>query len=86
MIEAWRGYWSATPGTTDRQAAFGIVTLAAGGSEGHPQNMAGMRWSQSANYGDVPNPAMPNVFLAHGADIIRSVSIYIIRDLETMHD
>jgi hypothetical protein len=124
MINSWREHWSATPGTTDKSAPFGIVTLAAGGSEGHPGNMAGMRWSQSANYGQVrrlrpaqtleicllwvllpklcenggvgnylgrflmiscmmscfvcnclvdvdqtPNPAMPNVFLAHAYDL-----------------
>lgn len=69
MIRAWREYWSATPGTTDKLAPFGIVTLAAGGSEGNGRNMAGMRWSQSANYGTAPNPAMPAVFLAHAYDL-----------------
>ena len=43
MIAAWRRYWSSTPGTTNPLAPFGIVTLAAGGSEGHGQNMAAMR-------------------------------------------
>lgn len=28
-----------------------------------------MRWSQTANYGVLPNPAMPNTFLAQGFDI-----------------
>lgn len=69
MIDSWREHWSATPGTTDELAPFGIVTLAAGGSEGKPQNMAGMRWSQSANFGHTPNPAMPKVFLAHAYDL-----------------
>ena len=76
MINAWREHWSATPGTTDKLAPFGIVTLAAGSSEGNGKNMAGMRWSQSANYGEVPNPAMPGVFLAH-AYLLRIIFVYV---------
>ena len=69
MIDSWRQYFSAAAGTTDKLAPFGIVTLAAGGSEGNGQNMAGMRWSQSGNYGETPNPAMAAVFLAHAYDM-----------------
>jgi hypothetical protein len=36
LIEGWRKVWSKTPGTTDAQAPFGIVTLASSGSEGGP--------------------------------------------------
>jgi hypothetical protein len=35
-----------------------------GGSEGNGQHMGGMRWSQTANYGVLPNPRMPHSFLA----------------------
>merc|ERR1712185_479649 len=69
MVAEWRRLWSAVPGTTDPLAPFGVVTLAAGGSEGHDENMAAMRWSQTANYGAVPNAALPNVFLAHAYDL-----------------
>ena len=46
----------------------GVVTLAAGGGEGG-SDMGGMRWSQTANYGVLPNPAMPNTFVAQAFDI-----------------
>ena len=68
MVAAWRRQWS-EQGTTDPLAPFGVVTLAAGGSEGHDSAMAGMRWSQTANYGVLPNAAMPNTFLAHAYDL-----------------
>ena len=31
--------------------------------------MGGMRWSQTANYGVLPNPRMPNSFLAQVYDL-----------------
>ena len=49
MVSDWRSKWSAVSGTTDPEAYFGTVTLAAGGSEGHGANMADMRWAQTAN-------------------------------------
>ena len=69
LVRDWRTAWSAVPRTTDPQAPFGVVTLAAGGSEGFGQNMAGMRWSQTGNYGVLPSAAMPNTFLAQAFDI-----------------
>jgi hypothetical protein len=69
MISKYRARWSSTPGTTDPLVPFGIVTLAAGTSEGNGKNMAGMRFSQTCNYGVLPNSACPNTFLAHGYDI-----------------
>ncbi len=68
MMKLWREVWSTEPGTTDPQAPFGIVSLAAGGSEGG-SDIGGMRWSQSANYGVMPNPDMPNAFMAHAYDL-----------------
>ena len=68
MVAEWRAAWSTTPGTTKPDAPFGIVSLASGGSEGGA-DIGGMRWSQTANYGVAPNPAMPNTFLAHAYDL-----------------
>ena len=68
LIARYRELWSSTPGTTDPLVPFGIVTLSAGSSEGSGQHMAGMRWSQTGNYGVLPNPIMPAVFMAQGFD------------------
>ena len=68
MVDLWRKTWSAVSGTTDPLAPFGIVTLASGGSEGGA-DIGGMRWSQTANYGVNPNPAMPATFVAQAYDI-----------------
>ena len=64
----WRSEWSATPGTTDAAAPFGIVSLSAHDSEG-AADMASFRWAQTASYGAVPNAALPNTFLAHAFDL-----------------
>jgi hypothetical protein len=61
--------WSATPGTTEPLAPFGVATLAAGGSEGNAAHMAAMRWAQQANYGQWDNPALPNSFGAQLYDL-----------------
>ena len=68
MINSWRQVWTGSPAEKESRL-FGIATLAAGGSEGAGQHMAGMRWSQTANYGFWPNPAMPNVFGAQVYDL-----------------
>jgi len=68
MIAEWRAIWSAAPGTTDPLAPFGFVTLADGTDEAWGLSMAGLRWAQTANFGHVPNPAMPNTFAALGHD------------------
>ena len=49
MVTEWRRQWSFVNGTTSGDVPFGVVTLAAGGSEGHDENMAGMRWSQTVS-------------------------------------
>ena len=74
MIEAWREAWSSTPGTTDPQAPFGLVTLAPSGGEGG-FDMSAMRWAQTANYGTMPNKALPNTFLAHAYVTLRYVTL-----------
>ncbi|CAB9525804.1 Sialate O-acetylesterase [Seminavis robusta] len=68
LIEQWRELWSKTPGTTDPEAPFGVVTLASGGSEGGP-DMGAMHLAQTANYGVLPSPDLPNTFLAQAYDL-----------------
>jgi hypothetical protein len=68
LVSLWRSKWSSSSATAPL-ARFGLVTLAAGGSEGAGAHMAGMRWSQTANYGTLPNAKMPNTFLAQGYDL-----------------
>eukprot|EP00658_Telonema_sp_P-2_P024268 TRINITY_DN19753_c0_g1_i3.p1 TRINITY_DN19753_c0_g1~~TRINITY_DN19753_c0_g1_i3.p1 ORF type:complete len:493 (-),score=82.52 TRINITY_DN19753_c0_g1_i3:240-1718(-) len=68
LVASWRKMWSATPGTTDPNAPFGLVTLAPSGGEGG-SDIGTMRWAQTAGYGVLPNPAMPNTFLAQSYDL-----------------
>ncbi len=68
LIALWREAWSATPGTTDPLAPFGLVTLSTGDSEG-AQDIASFRWAQGGSYGVMPNPVMPATFWAHGHDL-----------------
>lgn len=68
LIALWRRAWSVVPGTTAKDAPFGLVTLSTGDSEGAP-DIASFRWSQTGNYGVVPNPIMPATFLAHAYDL-----------------
>ena len=69
MINSWRKAWTggssgenddgddAVAAEESQQRLFGVATLAAGGSEGNGIHMAGMRWSQTANFGAFPyNP------------------------------
>ena len=69
MIRAWREIWSAVPGTTSPTAPFGFVELADGTDEAWGLSMSGLRLAQTANYGYVPNPAMPNTFRAAAMDL-----------------
>lgn len=68
MINSWRYIWSGAHAEKEGRL-FGIATLASGGSEGASQHMAGMRWSQTANYGQWDNPALPNTFGAQVYDL-----------------
>jgi len=69
MVAAWRELWSPTHGTTDPLAPFGLVTIAPSGSEGAGHHLSAFRWSQTANYGVMPNPALPRTFLAQAYDL-----------------
>jgi hypothetical protein len=68
LVMGWRAVWSATPGTTDPNAPFGVATLATSGSEGGP-NMGAMRWAQTVNYGVLPAPTLPATFVAQVYDL-----------------
>jgi len=67
LVRHWRQAWSAASGTSP-SASFGLVTLAAGGSEGG-NDIGGMRWSQTANFGVLPNAMMENTYLAQAFDM-----------------
>lgn len=67
MIRDWRAYWSATPGTTDALAPFGLFTIHPQGCEG-AQQIGYMRHAQTANVGHAPNDYLPNVLVAQAFD------------------
>lgn len=69
LVESWRKVWSAVPGTTDPNAPFGLVSLADGTDYGAGINMRGFRWAQTANFGTLPNHAMPHTFMADAYDL-----------------
>ena len=69
MLEQWRNNWSVIPLTTHKLVPFGVVQLAAGTSEGHQDTIAHFRWTQSNNYGILPNPQMINTFIAQSYDL-----------------
>lgn len=69
MIAAWRALWSLHLGTSNVLAPFGVVTIAPSGSEGADYHLSAFRWSQTANYGVLPNPAMPATYLAQAYDL-----------------
>jgi hypothetical protein len=71
LVTSWRDQWSIEPDTTDAQFPFGIVSLAAGTSEGHSKNMGNFRHAQTASYGFLPGPAgsgMEKTFIAQAYD------------------
>ena len=78
LVSQWRQLWSASAGTTDPSAPFGIVTLASSGSEGaNSLAMGAMRQAQTAGFGVLPPPSsssghaggMANTFLAQAYDL-----------------
>jgi sialate O-acetylesterase len=70
----WRSKWhEGTGGETDEVFPFGFVQLA---SYIATIGVANVRWGQTAGYGRVPNPLMPNTFDAAAIDLV---------DLESPH-
>jgi len=48
LVSSWRQVFSAAgDNATNPDAPFGIVSLASGGSEGHDDAIAALRWGQS---------------------------------------
>ena len=68
LVKQWRQLWSVTAGTTPSDAPFGLVTLAPSGTEGG-SDIGTMRQAQTASYGYMPNPALPNSFVAQAYDL-----------------
>eukprot|EP01084_Bolivina_argentea_P064382 117422_1 len=72
MIQQWRTNFSFAHQTTPSDFPFGIVTLAAGTSEGHQPNMSHFRWSQSLNQDLLPSingKPQSNMFMIQAHDI-----------------
>jgi len=79
LIKDWRAKWSVVPGTTSANLPFGFVQLAAWCNCTAPYTkcnnsiptsvVAPLRWAQTANFGYVPNPLMPNVFMSTAVDL-----------------
>lgn len=66
LINTWREWWSAVPGTTPPDFPFGLVSLAGGTSEGHGKNMGAFRYAQTGNSGGFGGK--PNMYVAQGYD------------------
>ncbi|KAI8520060.1 hypothetical protein Bbelb_033170 [Branchiostoma belcheri] len=76
MIDSWRKEWyMGTGGQTDRHFPFGFVQISTQTQPGE-MNMGypAIRWHQTADYGYVPNPVMPNVFMAVAVDLVDPIS------------
>ena len=69
MVAAYRAIWSAVPGTTSPTFPFGMVLLADGSDFGTPGAMASIIRAQTANFGSLPNAALPNSFLVSAFDL-----------------
>ncbi|KAI8520059.1 hypothetical protein Bbelb_033160 [Branchiostoma belcheri] len=72
MIDSWRKEWyMGTGGRTDPYFPFGFVQLSTTGTPKATGNLGypAIRWHQTADYGYVPNPVMPNVFMAVAVDL-----------------
>ena len=68
MIADWRRKWAVgSLGTTSADFPFGFVNLAPWTNANNAP--AGIRWAQTAGYGHVPNPKMPNTFQAIAFDL-----------------
>lgn len=78
MIADWRAKWNEyTNGVSNAEFPFGFVMLSTWNDEqnttcgNNPVEscvVAIVRWGQTAGYGYVPNPAMPNTFMAIAVD------------------
>ena len=79
MIADWRAQWyNYTGGQTEEEFPFGFVMLSTwddyenatcGNNPIQACTVAAVRWGQTADYGYVPNPAMPNTFMSVAVDL-----------------
>lgn len=70
MIDEWRSKFNAASHhQTNRHFPFGFVQLAANANTTLHTGFPDLRWSQTANYGYVPNPRLSNVFMAVAMDL-----------------
>ena len=67
LISQWRSIWSKSSGTAP-DAPFGVVTLPPSGSEGGA-DIRSMGHAQTGSWGIMPNPDMPNTFVAQAYDL-----------------
>jgi len=87
MIADWRAKWNQyTNGVSNPEFAFGFVILSTwndfnnltcGNNPSFSCVVPTVRWGQTANYGYVPNPAMPNTFYANAMDWGDATSPYL---------
>ncbi|XP_055345134.1 sialate O-acetylesterase-like [Paramacrobiotus metropolitanus] len=64
LINAWQGRYPWAEGLP-----FGIVQLGTQSTEKIPGGTALVRWQQTAHYGQLPNKALPRVFMASAFDL-----------------
>lgn len=70
MISDWRTKFNnGSDSETSSQFPFGFVQLAAFRPGNMVSGFPALRWAQTANVGYVPNPKMPNTFMAVAADL-----------------
>ncbi|BFZ09706.1 hypothetical protein BsWGS_12748 [Bradybaena similaris] len=71
MISDWRlNFHQASNGQTDPAFPFGFVQLAPYNNlPNQTRGFPDIRWHQTADYGYVPNPKMPNTFMAVAIDL-----------------
>ena len=68
LISHYRKMWSVEPDTTDPALPFYIVGLHDGAEEGWGGMAAAMFYAHTAGYGTLPNPLLPNTYLAAAHD------------------
>ncbi|XP_052764817.1 sialate O-acetylesterase-like [Mya arenaria] len=70
MINDWREKFHLNSQLqTEKNFPFGFVQLAPNANKTLHTGMPDLRWSQTAGYGYVPNPALPGVFMAVAMDL-----------------
>jgi sialate O-acetylesterase len=69
MIHDWRTHFSTSPRQSDPLFPFGFVQLAADHDAVPDLGFPLIRWSQTRELGMVPNPTLPEVFMAVAYDL-----------------